>query len=1086
MLPAPISKQCFDTKQAMQKQSSQQSMQTSQRQNTVTGAVGQGSSNSNQAEPQQSSTGTQQTPALPQVLKHVDNYIVFNEKLGGGQFSQVYKAMDKNDKTHEQYFAVKIIPMSSTQYQKFANYNQLLQKEIEILLKARHQNLICMHDLKQTPNNLYLFLDYCNGGDLRQYIVKKKNRLAEEEAVEFFKQMCAGYQALNEKKIIHRDLKPENILLHDNKIKIGDFGFARIVNDLDQAVRMTQKCSPLYAPPQILLNEKYSSKCDVWSMGCIFFEMLYGKPPFTAHSIISLTENIKKMVGSGPYQLPAYPPIAQEAKDILVKMLMYNEKDRISWDEIFNHPILQKHLQKKVVENVQIEPSTNPLYQSIRKNLDAVWENAFKPVQPALPPIQTITAVPGSNQTLFNNLTQNDENKQLNGQQVQALQIEKNQSTPSNNTIVNCGLLPPQPNTINGIGVVNTGTITAIQATTLNKAISSPCTEEEKKNTNQPKQEIQIQRHDRRYSQYAQTVVPSQPPIMSNNTTYLPATNTDRGNHNSNSSQQNKENILKRANSINILDNRFDFQQNKNQNSNNNNNNNFETPSNIPLSGAAQTERRKESGRSHTINYTSNVNNPNSLPQTGYDSQQNSALQTPKQPYTPQNMNSLNSNNQNTSSSNSNKSLTHTNSSNSTSDGQTNSLSYRERSNNHSNTLVEKYGINYKANSNLQQQQKENMYRNAYEKEKALSFHQTAPLSNLWNTATTPTSGGIQSLTKQNSQGNQNGQFSTKNATQTIPSTPTSNQQNYFIATNIQVTTNNFGTSNQNTINNNNQNSLKQSPEQKTQTLSSIANKDKEIIAKIEENKDLTENEKYVLYMKQIKIKEAERAFVSKIDNFFSFMRKRALFANATLLNFWNSTRQFKLPSDFQCAILYCLCSYYYYGLEYLRKILFKETEQKVIKKDGFEVYQRSAEFQQTKDIISRDVLEAKQLFTDIEPFMINEIQLSQSQSPEAQEFIKFISNKSIKHDEYRVKLQQIFYKSLQFIDLNTIDRTASKGIHMTQIFTHIEDFIPSKQYNEFDFNKFYDDRFNNTTLEEFKVAINIFNQKYYALPNIK
>ena len=88
--------------------------------------------------------------------------------------------MDKNDKTHTKHFAVKVIPMSSAQYNKFANYNQLLQKEIEILLKARHENLICMHDLKQTPNNLYLFLDYCNGGDLRHYITKKKNRLAEE------------------------------------------------------------------------------------------------------------------------------------------------------------------------------------------------------------------------------------------------------------------------------------------------------------------------------------------------------------------------------------------------------------------------------------------------------------------------------------------------------------------------------------------------------------------------------------------------------------------------------------------------------------------------------------------------------------------------------------------------------------------------------------------------------------------------------------------------------------------------------------------------------------------------------------------
>lgn len=77
--------------------------------------------------------------------------------------------------------------------------------------------------------------------------------------------------------------------------------------------------------------------------------------------------------------------------------------------------------------------------------------------------------------------------------------------------------------------------------------------------------------------------------------------------------------------------------------------------------------------------------------------------------------------------------------------------------------------------------------------------------------------------------------------------------------------------------------------------------------------------------MKQIKIKEAEVAYVLKINNFFAFMRKRALYSNATLLNFWNSTKEYDLPSHLQCIILYCLCSYYYYGLENLKQILSKE-----------------------------------------------------------------------------------------------------------------------------------------------------------------
>lgn len=113
--------------------------------------------------------------------------------------------------------------------------------------------------------------------------------------------------------------------------------------------------------------------------------MLYGKTPFNAHSIVSLMENIKKLVGSGgKYVLPTFPPVAPEIKDILQRMLKYAEKDRISWDEIFNHSLLQKHLQKKLVDN--IDPSagySSPLNQSLRKNLDAVWD-PNKP-QPDLP-----------------------------------------------------------------------------------------------------------------------------------------------------------------------------------------------------------------------------------------------------------------------------------------------------------------------------------------------------------------------------------------------------------------------------------------------------------------------------------------------------------------------------------------------------------------------------------------------------------------------------------------------------------------------------------------------------------------------------
>ena len=90
-----------------------------------------------------------------------------------------------------------------------------------------------------SSNNIYLFLDYCNGGNLRSYFkTKVDKKLSEEEAVDFFKQMINGYMNLYKQNIIHRDLKPENIMLSDGKIKIGDYGFGKIIEgDMNEAVK---------------------------------------------------------------------------------------------------------------------------------------------------------------------------------------------------------------------------------------------------------------------------------------------------------------------------------------------------------------------------------------------------------------------------------------------------------------------------------------------------------------------------------------------------------------------------------------------------------------------------------------------------------------------------------------------------------------------------------------------------------------------------------------------------------------------------------------------------------------------------------
>ena len=95
--------------------------------------------------------------------------------------------------------------------------------------------------------------------------------MSELETVDILRQVCNGFKECQDKNVIHRDVKPANFLMHKGVVKIADFGFARVVDSVDEQVALTFLGSPLYMAPQILAKEKFSSKCDVWSLGVTIY-----------------------------------------------------------------------------------------------------------------------------------------------------------------------------------------------------------------------------------------------------------------------------------------------------------------------------------------------------------------------------------------------------------------------------------------------------------------------------------------------------------------------------------------------------------------------------------------------------------------------------------------------------------------------------------------------------------------------------------------------------------------------------------------------------------------------------------------------
>ena len=178
--------------------------------------------------------------------KRIDKYIFsLNQVIGKGSYATVYLGRRIPDDIPT---AVKVIDKKI-----FANtYNiKSIQSEIEIMKKVEHTNIVKLLDVYQTNNNMYIVTEFCQDGDLRGYI-KKKKRLGESGAVEALKDIVAGFKYLHEREIIHRDLKPANILISEGTCKISDFGFAKSLEYGEGTVLKSIVGTPLYMSPQIL------------------------------------------------------------------------------------------------------------------------------------------------------------------------------------------------------------------------------------------------------------------------------------------------------------------------------------------------------------------------------------------------------------------------------------------------------------------------------------------------------------------------------------------------------------------------------------------------------------------------------------------------------------------------------------------------------------------------------------------------------------------------------------------------------------------------------------------------------------------
>nr|XP_019792229.2 serine/threonine-protein kinase Nek3 isoform X6 [Tursiops truncatus] len=263
----------------------------------------------------------------------MDSYTVLRV-IGEGSFG---RALLVQQESSNQMFAMKEIRLP-----KFFSDTQNSRKEAVLLAKMKHPNIVAFKESFEAEGHLYIVMEYCDGGDLMQKIKHQKGKLFPEDMIlNWFTQMCLGVNHIHKKRVLHRDIKSKNIFLTQNgKVKLGDFGSARLLSS-PMAFACTYVGTPYYVPPEIWENMPYNNKSDIWSLGCILYELCTLKHPFQANSWKSL---ILKICQGSMSPLPSH--YSYELQHLIKQMFKKNPSYRPSATTLLSRGPLARLIQK--------------------------------------------------------------------------------------------------------------------------------------------------------------------------------------------------------------------------------------------------------------------------------------------------------------------------------------------------------------------------------------------------------------------------------------------------------------------------------------------------------------------------------------------------------------------------------------------------------------------------------------------------------------------------------------------------------------------------------------------------------------------
>jgi len=244
--------------------------------------------------------------------------------LGRGKFGNVYLAREKRSK-----YVVALKVLFKNQLQQSQVEHQL-RREIEIQSHLRHPNILRLYGYFYDQNRVYLILEYAPRGELYKELQRCKC-FNEKRAATYIASLARALLYCHEKHVIHRDIKPENLLIgFKGELKIADFGWS-----VHTFSRRRTMCGTLdYLPPEMVENKEHDTAVDIWSLGVLCYEFLYGIPPFEAKKHSDTYRRIVKI----DLKFPPTPVVSDAAKDLIRQILVKDSTQRLPLQKILEHP----------------------------------------------------------------------------------------------------------------------------------------------------------------------------------------------------------------------------------------------------------------------------------------------------------------------------------------------------------------------------------------------------------------------------------------------------------------------------------------------------------------------------------------------------------------------------------------------------------------------------------------------------------------------------------------------------------------------------------------------------------------------------